>query len=335
MRRKEVTMFKRLELHNHTTESDASITVSELLDFMLEDHVDAFALTDHNTISGHPKIKKLLEENNYQIECIPGMEYTTYYGHILCLNLTRYVPWENINVHRPELLFGAAKAAGALTGIAHPFSYGAPFARGCRFDMKVTDYSAVDFIEVFNCLEPLHEVNEPGLKLYEDLVLRGENLAMTTGMDLHGRWNMKGHYATYVDCRDDEPVTAALDRAVRTQHTFVTKGPVFEAVLTDVAIATNNAEPAICCHLHEVCKPGFTHDADSVWMIECLTRNGFAWFEAPSLAAADFMIPLHAIKELLSDPGSGRVIVKLYEGNTGEGHSEIERLIAIAPTVIL
>ena len=57
------------------------------------------------------------------------MEYTIYFGHILCLNLAKYVPWNSIDQHRPELLFEAAreKGARALVGIAHPFSYGDPF----------------------------------------------------------------------------------------------------------------------------------------------------------------------------------------------------------------
>ena len=87
-------MYKRLELHNHTNESDAVFTCKELTDFMVADQVDAFALTDHNTISGHCKIKNYLKEHPQPIAFIPGMEYTTYYGHILCLNLTEYVPWK-------------------------------------------------------------------------------------------------------------------------------------------------------------------------------------------------------------------------------------------------
>lgn len=56
-------MYKRLELHNHTNESDAVFTCKELTDFMVADQVDAFALTDHNTISGHCKIKNYLKEH--------------------------------------------------------------------------------------------------------------------------------------------------------------------------------------------------------------------------------------------------------------------------------
>ena len=142
-------MYKRLELHNHTNESDAVFTCKELTDFMVADHVDAFALTDHNTISGHYKIENYLKEHPQPIAFIPGMEYTTYYGHILCLNLTEYVPWENINKHKPELLFQAAREKGALVGVAHPYSFGWPFAQGCRFEMTITDYSCCDFIEIF------------------------------------------------------------------------------------------------------------------------------------------------------------------------------------------
>ena len=57
-------MLKRFELHNHTTESDASITCAELVDAAARDRVDAFALTDHNTISGHRIVKKILEEKS-------------------------------------------------------------------------------------------------------------------------------------------------------------------------------------------------------------------------------------------------------------------------------
>jgi predicted metal-dependent phosphoesterase TrpH len=80
-------MFKRYELHNHTTQSDASISCEDLIRIMEGDRVDAFALTDHNTISGHRIVRRLLEAGGSRVQCVYGMEYTTYYGHILCLNL--------------------------------------------------------------------------------------------------------------------------------------------------------------------------------------------------------------------------------------------------------
>lgn len=230
------TRFKRLELHNHTVESDGSLTCQELTEYLAADHVDAFAITDHNTTSGQKKIEQLLEEKHYPISLIRGMEYTTYFGHILCLNLSKYVPWNSIDQHRPELLFEAAREKGALVGIAHPFSYGDPFARGCRFEMTVSDYSKVDFIEIFNNPESLHEVNERGTNLWMSLIFSGYQITATSGMDLHNRAKLAGCYATYIEGKSGDNIASELDTAIHTHRTWVSKGAL---LLTEVLPETN------------------------------------------------------------------------------------------------
>ena len=230
------TRFKRLELHNHTVESDGSLTCQELTEYLAADHVDAFAITDHNTTSGQKKIEQLLEEKHYPISLIRGMEYTTYFGHILCLNLAKYVPWNSIDQHRPELLFEAAREKGALVGIAHPFSYGDPFARGCRFEMTVSDYSKVDFIETFNNPESLHEVNERGTNLWMSLIFSGYQITATSGMDLHNRAKLAGCYATYIEGKSGGNIASELDTAIHTHRTWVSKGAL---LLTEVLPETN------------------------------------------------------------------------------------------------
>ena len=230
------TRFKRLELHNHTVESDGSLTCQELTEYLAADHVDAFAITDHNTTSGQKKIEQLLEEKHYPISLIRGMEYTTYFGHILCLNLSKSVPWNSIDQHRPELLFEAAREKGALVGIAHPFSYGDPFARGCRFEMTVSDYSKVDFIEIFNNPEPLHEVNERGTNLWMSLIFSGYQITATSGMDLHNRAKLAGCYATYIEGKNGGNIASELDTAIHTHRTWVSKGAL---LLTEVLPETN------------------------------------------------------------------------------------------------
>lgn len=230
------TRFKRLELHNHTVESDGSLTCQELTEYLAADHIDAFAITDHNTTSGQKKIEQLLEEKHYPISLIRGMEYTTYFGHILCLNLSKYVPWNSIDQHRPELLFEAAREKGALVGIAHPFSYGDPFARGCRFEMTISDYSKVDFIEIFNNPEPLHEVNERGTNLWMSLIFSGYQITATSGMDLHNRAKLAGCYATYIEGKNGGNIASELDTAIHTHRTWVSRGAL---LLTEVLPETN------------------------------------------------------------------------------------------------
>ena len=296
-------MYKRLELHNHTTESDASITCRELVEYMVSDHADAFAITDHNTISGHRKIRKLLAEEHFPIQCIYGMEYTTYYGHILCLNLEEYVPWEDINIHHPELLFQAARAKGSLVGIAHPYSFGHPFARGCRFDMKVTDYSCVDFIEIFNNPEPLHEVNERGLQLWEDLVLSGEKLAMTCGMDLHGKWSMANQYATFIEGEPEGDISRELTEAIKNQKTCISRGPV---------LSGNISEGKLTFTLTETGKPGYQHDSRLPYLVS--VRSAGHTVTKP--LGETFLM-----EEFDQDPV---LIPKLFEGDTS-----LENLICV------
>lgn len=296
-------MYKRLELHNHTTESDASITCRELVEYMVSDHADAFAITDHNTISGHRKIRKLLAEEHFPIQCIYGMEYTTYYGHILCLNLEEYVPWEDINIHHPELLFQAARAKGALVGIAHPYSFGHPFARGCRFDMKVTDYSCVDFIEIFNNPEPLHKVNERGLQLWEDLVLSGEKLAMTCGMDLHGKWSMANQYATFIEGEPEGDISRELTEAIKNQKTCISRGPV---------LSGNISEGKLTFTLTETGKPGYQHDSRLPYLVS--VRSAGHTITKP--LGETFLM-----EEFDQDPV---LIPKLFEGDTS-----LENLICV------
>lgn len=244
------TRFKRLELHNHTVESDGSLTCQELTEYLAADHVDAFAITDHNTTSGQKKIEQLLEEKHYPISLIRGMEYTTYFGHILCLNLAKYVPWNSIDQHRPELLFEAAREKGALVGIAHPFSYGDPFARGCRFEMIISDYSKVDFIEIFNNPEPLHEVNERGTNLWMSLIFSGYQITATSGMDLHNRAKLAGCYATYIEGKSGGNIASELDTAIHTHRTWVSKGAL---LLTEVLPETNE----LLLTFTDAHKPGF------------------------------------------------------------------------------
>lgn len=244
------TRFKRLELHNHTVESDGSLTCQELTEYLAADHVDAFAITDHNTTSGQKKIEQLLEEKHYPISLIRGMEYTTYFGHILCLNLAKYVPWNSIDQHRPELLFEAAREKGALVGIAHPFSYGDPFARGCRFEMTISDYSKVDFIEIFNNPESLHEVNERGTNLWMSLIFSGYQITATSGMDLHNRAKLAGCYATYIEGKSGDNIASELDTAIHTHRTWVSKGAL---LLTEVLPETNE----LLLTFTDAHKPGF------------------------------------------------------------------------------
>ena len=86
MRLKEgLKMWIRIELHNHTIESDGTMTPTELSEFMAAQEIPCFSLTDHNTISG---LSQLPAACGDQIRYIFGYELTSYYGHMLCQNVS-------------------------------------------------------------------------------------------------------------------------------------------------------------------------------------------------------------------------------------------------------
>ena len=299
-------MFKRYELHNHTDQSDARITCRELLEHMLADRVDCFAITDHNTTSGQRIIRGMLEESDLPISCAYGMEYTTYYGHIVCPILTEYVPWDSINRNNPELLFEACKKAGAITGVAHPFSYGDPFARGCRFDMTIRDFSAVDYIEVINNSEPMDRINSKGILWWEELVLRGERLAAGAGMDLHELNDMSMRFATYAEGSKDGDAVEELRKAIEQQRTWVSKG---------MLVTWEMDGGCVRFALEDVHKPGFV--PSDRYILTLKNKNGVRAFD---MTSGVLMLPLDGLEEI--------EIPKLYGENTAP-----DALICIAPVI--
>ncbi len=299
-------MFKRYELHNHTNESDAKITCREFFDLMLSERVDCFALTDHNTISGHRHLRKFMAEENPPAQCMYGMEYTTYYGHIVCPVLEQYVPWDSINRRNPELLFEACKKADAVTGVAHPFSYGDPFARGCRFEMEIRDFTHVDYIEVINNPEPLHEVNGPGIEWWESLVLKGEKLAACAGMDLHELTGMAMKYATYAEGEEGGDAVAELKAAIQAQRTWVSRG-----LLLTWTIEGENVVFSIV----DAKKPGFIPSDRCIMTLK--NAQGVREFD---ITGGSVVLPLSDLADV--------EIPKLYGNDT-----TLENLICIAPVI--
>lgn len=300
-------MFKRYELHNHTDQSDAKITCRELIGIMEKDRVDCFAITDHNTTSGQPIIRKILSEEDHKVKCLYGMEYTTYYGHIVCPVLEQYVPWDSINRRNPELLFEACKKAGAVTGVAHPFSYGDPFARGCRFEMEITDFTNVDYIEIINNPEPLHEVNVPGILWWEELVLKGEKISACAGMDLHTfKDKMAKKFATYIEGTKDGDPAEELRTALAAQRTWVSSG-----MLVTWEIKNGNVRFA----LRNMRKPGAARS--DTYTLTLKNREGVREFDLSSGSLT-----------LLLDELSDIEIPKLYAGEPIP-----ENLRCVAPVI--
>lgn len=222
-------MWKRIELHNHTMESDGSMTVKELAGFMEGQGISWFSLTDHNTVSGFPDLPAACGD---RLRYVRGYELTSYYGHLLCQNVASYIPWDDIDRDNADPLFLRVHEAGGLAGPAHPFSIPAPFSNGMRWDMTIHDPGLMDFIEIVNNAHPMVPDNCQAIQWWIRLACSGFPIAPVSGLDLHRPMIPDGVFSTFIETAGDRsPETAPeagqeLAQAVHRCRTCVTRGPV-------------------------------------------------------------------------------------------------------------
>jgi hypothetical protein len=114
--------------HVHTTYSDGTATVPELLAAARATRADAVLLTDHNTLQAR---RDGWEGWHDDVFLLVGNEVTLTHGHYLAFGLDREIP----HTGRPaQQVAAAVRAAGGIGFAAHPFSVGghmfpAPLAR--------------------------------------------------------------------------------------------------------------------------------------------------------------------------------------------------------------
>ena len=69
--------MKTVDLHVHSNHSDGTVTPKGLVGLAKKAELSAFALTDHDTVSGLPEAISAGRE--FGIEVIPGIEISTAY----------------------------------------------------------------------------------------------------------------------------------------------------------------------------------------------------------------------------------------------------------------
>ncbi|WP_143321839.1 CehA/McbA family metallohydrolase [Clostridium sp. HBUAS56010] len=231
-------IYKRAELHNHSTESDGTMTIGQLVKYAEEQKFEVLALTDHNTCSGHDKADEEVRKNKYDVSILKGVEITTFYGHILALGMKHMTDITELNPKYPEAFFMKLRAEGAAAvGIAHPFCIGEPLMIGCRFGMDVKNWNSVDYIEIFNTSSGTKTMgdgisgNKQALELWEELVLQGYKIGAVTGKDIHGKPKDERVFITYAMFeKEPDSLADGVIGAILRQRTMITKGPLFHTV---------------------------------------------------------------------------------------------------------
>ena len=215
------------ELHAHTRHSDGSMTLLELAESAKKLGIRCVALTDHNTISGHKDIRAVMRETDILIAC--GLEWTTFYGHMLLMGVRQYVDWKHVTPKNIDQGIDAVHAAGGLAGIAHPFRMGSPISTGCYWEFEVKDLSKLDYIEVWSGTFPsVNPMNHRAFQLWDQMLDKGYRIAGVSGRDWHSNSSEGVPLAvTYLGINQEDfaDTEHAVTTALHSGRTISTLGP--------------------------------------------------------------------------------------------------------------
>jgi predicted metal-dependent phosphoesterase TrpH len=158
----------RADLHIHTTYSpDASIPPKTIVNQLYaHPYIKAVAITDHNTVEGYYKVRKLASAYP-DILIIPGIEVSAIGGDIIILGITELPPKPWI----PENIIDYTKQQNGIAIAAHPYrTYGlGDLAKNYDFD----------------AIEVLNGISTPQANKMAQKLAKVMNLPSVAGSDAH------------------------------------------------------------------------------------------------------------------------------------------------------
>lgn len=240
-----MTRWLPFELHTHTFHSDGKQSLLELAEAAKALGFAGVALTDHNTMTGLAERTEVQEKAG--IDIIHGLEWTTFFGHMVTLGIREYVDWRNLSPFHISRGIEGVHRQGGVVGVAHPFRVGSPMCTGCYWEFEVSDWREVDYIEVWSGLFPsIQRNNARAFALWTDLLNRGQRIVATSGRDWHVADPVKEPVcATFLLlAEDEESVEAGVLNALRSGKVSVSMGPLpqLSILTTDGQLAAGIGE---------------------------------------------------------------------------------------------
>lgn len=216
--------YAQIELHAHTIHSDGQFSPQELIERTVSEGYDALVITDHNTLSALPEAQD--KAQTFPLVLIPGMEWTTFYGHMLVIGAEDNIDWREAKIDTIDEEISQIKEAKGIVGIAHPFALGSPICTGCRWLFKVNQWDQIDFIELWNSHSPQHMIaSERAYLMWKKLIEKGYRIACSAGRDWH-RPEPEGSYIgkTMIAYQHDLN-QATIMQSLRSGRSYITLQP--------------------------------------------------------------------------------------------------------------
>lgn len=166
------TAWLRGDLQSHTEHSDARGSVEQLVARASDLGLDFLAVTDHNTVSHHPRLQAL---SGPDLVLIPGHEVTTYYGHMNVWGTSRWCDFRCRTDDDMAAVIDLAHRNAGVCSINHPKEDGPAW----QYDVSLP----VDAVEVWQ--GPWPHGNGESLAFWEALLTAGRRVPAVGGSDYH------------------------------------------------------------------------------------------------------------------------------------------------------
>ena len=187
----------KFDLHIHSNYSDGRDEVKTILKAAVRRKLAGLSITDHDTLRGSEKARKIIKEQKLDLILIPGAEVTTAEGHLLVLGVSE-IPPRGLS---PEETTDLAHEQGGITIVPHPYH---PFRHAIGRVPKC------DAVEVYNSK---HLFGIANARARREALRRG--LPMVAGSDSHFA-DTVGLGVTDIDASDAKEAIEAI-RAGRTR----------------------------------------------------------------------------------------------------------------------
>jgi hypothetical protein len=181
----------RFDLHVHSNCSDGRDEVKTILKAAVRRKLAGLSITDHDTLRGSEKARKIIKEQKLDLILIPGAEVTTLEGHLLALGVSE-VPPRGLS---PEETTDLVHEQGGITIVPHPYH---PFRHAIG---RIPDCDAV---EAYNSK---HLFGIANARARREALRRG--LPMVAGSDSHFAATV-GLGVTDIDAEDAKEAIEAI-----------------------------------------------------------------------------------------------------------------------------
>lgn len=271
--------YQPCELHCHTIHSDGSFTPKQLQRNAVEQGYSLIALTDHNAFSAWD------EADNDIIPFIKGIEWTTYFGHMLVLGSEKYIDWRTAVPDNIDEKTEALKKANAVIGVAHPFQLGSPMCTGGRWEFNVKKWENINYIEIWHeNFTPESYENSAALKFWTVLLDRGFHIAAAYGRDWHRNYDNMHFGCTYLGLNSNTNETNAL-QAIKNGNTVVSTGAKFfmlakqNGAVYEIGSIINSGKTSFEFYTDEYARHGFEKAEIEYEHIRLVTNGNKTVFE--------------------------------------------------------